>query len=306
MYCSNCGKEVEPNARFCTHCSHPLHTTQINQAAATEIDDTPEDVIFEEDMRLFVGHNSAYYDRKWQKAEEKNGVSFNFAAFFLSMLWLGYRKMYKFVLYIALLFLAIDLVLYLIGYEYNVSGIDPIDRGIGIGVATMLGLYGNHLYKKETEKRVQSIQNTTTTTGEKELQLKKKGGKIWYGPILAFLIIIGVYVIPSLFIPMNVNAVDEVRYSSFYEYPDVEISVMFDSVFDDGEWDHVEDSDTYDIVEYTGIDSQNDDVAIQFQIFADSEDFEVSSVAIDGMELDVFDMNLFLENVFSEYDGFYY
>ncbi|MBP1969225.1 hypothetical protein J2Z83_001329 [Virgibacillus natechei] len=305
MYCSNCGKEIDPNGRFCTHCSHPLHTEHDYQAAAIE-SDTPDDVIFEEDMRLFVGKNSAYYDRKWQKAEEKNGVSFNFAAFFLSILWLGYRKMYTFVFYIAILFLGIDLVLYFIGYEYEFARIDPIDQGINIGVAVTIGLYGNHLYKKEAEKRVQSIQNTTTTAGEKEKQLKEKGGKVWYGPILAFLIIIVVYVIPTLFIPVNVNAVDEARYSSFYEYPDVEIGVMFDSVFDNGEWHHVEERDTYDIVEYTGIDAQNYDIAIQFQIFADSDAFEVFSVTMDGMELDVFDINLFLENVFTEYDRLYY
>ncbi|MBY7144621.1 DUF2628 domain-containing protein [Virgibacillus sp. NKC19-3] len=301
MYCSNCGEEVDPNAHICPYCSHPL---QDNQAAAVDTDNS-EEVTFEEDMQLFVGRNHAFYDKKWKKAEEKNGVSFNFAAFFLSALWLGYRKMYKLVLYMALLFLAIDLILYFIGYEYEFARVDPIDQGINIGVAVTLGIYGNYLYKKEAEKRVQTIRNTTTTTDEKEKQLQNKGGKVWYGPLLAALILIGVYVVPASFLPVNFNVVDEVRYSSFYEYPDVEIGVMFDSIFDNGEWDHVEDNDTYDIVEYTGVDSQNDDIAIQFQSYPDSEEFEVFAVTIDGMELDVFDINLFLEDIFNEYDNVY-
>src|SRR5690625_5626540 len=69
---------------------------------------------------LFVGKNSDYYKRKWENMNPKrNGFSFNVAAFFLTLYWLGYRKMYKLVFFIALLFLAIDAVLYLVGYEYQ-------------------------------------------------------------------------------------------------------------------------------------------------------------------------------------------
>jgi len=81
---------------------------------------------------------------------------------------------------------------------------------------------------------------------------------------------------------------------------------MFDTIFDNGEWHHVEEHDTYTIVEYTGTqsaDSQNYDIAIQFRNYTDNEEFEVYSITVDGRELDAFDSNLFLENVFTEYDG---
>jgi hypothetical protein len=51
----------------------------------------------EEEIRAFVGPNSGYYLNAWQPAlSDQGSVSgFNVAAFFLSGLWLGYRKMYK-------------------------------------------------------------------------------------------------------------------------------------------------------------------------------------------------------------------
>ena len=46
-------------------------------------------------MTLFVGNNYAFYARRWAESERLGGViSWNWAAFFVSLPWLAYRKMY--------------------------------------------------------------------------------------------------------------------------------------------------------------------------------------------------------------------
>jgi hypothetical protein len=50
----------------------------------------------EQEVRAFVGSNADYYLGAWQPAltGEGGASGFNIAGFFLSGLWLGYRKMY--------------------------------------------------------------------------------------------------------------------------------------------------------------------------------------------------------------------
>lgn len=49
----------------------------------------------DEDLRRFVGSNSDYFLRKWQKYRNGGSIfGWNWPALFLGAGWLGYRKMY--------------------------------------------------------------------------------------------------------------------------------------------------------------------------------------------------------------------
>src|SRR5437764_14418267 len=56
----------------------------------------PAGELTEPELRAFVGSNASYYLRRWCPTMEGGGagMGFNWAAFFLSGLWLPYRKMY--------------------------------------------------------------------------------------------------------------------------------------------------------------------------------------------------------------------
>src|SRR5699024_7034732 len=151
-------------------------TEQTNELATTVENIEPNqenDPTFEEDLMLFVDQKSHYYKNKWKKMDpKKNGFSFNAGAFFFTFFWLGYRKMYKLVFFISLAFLAIDAILYVVGYQYQLdSFIDPVDRAIGTATSALLGFYGNMLYKKHAEKKVLEIREATTHSSDKEIEL---------------------------------------------------------------------------------------------------------------------------------------
>src|SRR5690625_4469138 len=166
-FCENCGNKIN-NARELLNREHKNHLNekptfqdtknthsldhQVNQSTFNqdhELKQTYEDLTdegstedsVEKDMLKYVGKNSDYYHEKWKTiAEKKNGVSWNFAAFFLSTIWLGYRKMYKEVIYIALFFLSFDLLLYFLdsGIGINSSFVESVNNSLVYGLAAFV------------------------------------------------------------------------------------------------------------------------------------------------------------------------
>lgn len=310
MLCTNCGKQQETHARFCNACGKQLEKEQTNELAPT-VEDIPSshenNPTFEEDLMLFVDQNSDYYKKKWDKMDpNKKGFSFNVGAFFFTFFWLGYRKMYKLVLFISLVFLAVDVFLYVIGYQYQLDRfIDPVDRAIGTATSAVLGFYGNMLYKKHAEKKVLEIRETTTHSSDKEIELKKQGGRAFSGVLISILIFVFVYIVPTSFIPMNFNVIDQIKYSEFYDYPGVTMDELFDSAFVDGEWKHLESKSDYDLISYDGekhVDHDIHDISIVF-IDEGLDEFEVLYVVVDGEELDTYDSNEFLDYIIAEHEN---
>ncbi|MEK4523111.1 DUF2628 domain-containing protein [Psychrobacillus sp. FSL W7-1493] len=133
----------------------------------------------------FVGASKwEYYSRKWN-----HGLSWNWAAFFLSFFWLGYRKMYAYIFTIFGLFLLYDIIIVLSGLDFG-----P-DETIGITAGVVCGILGNNLYLMHANrqiKRVTEQQHGSEEFVQSELQLR--GGTSWLGVLAAFglLILYGV------------------------------------------------------------------------------------------------------------------
>lgn len=305
MFCTNCGAEIDPNANFCVKCGQktpdPVSATVIDpeQRYSSEFE-SGNDTSFEEDVQTFVDNNYAFYASKWQQMSKTGkSNSWNFAAFFVMTFWLGYRKMYRHVLMIALLFLAIDVIIYLSGYQYSLDGFyDPVDFGTGIALMIVIGMYGNYYYRKNVRHRVSKIRESGMPPEVKQMDLKRIGGTSVLGVFLAVGIMAVVYVVPSTFmLPMNVDPVDEVKYGAFEDYPDETIDDLFSNFFDNGTWGKVSSDKNSVLVAYDGqkqMDGEQHDVQIQFLNKRDNEEFTIEKIVVDEEELTLLEVGDFL------------
>ncbi|SDB80867.1 zinc-ribbon domain-containing protein [Pelagirhabdus alkalitolerans] len=138
MYCESCGYELDSNASFCKHCG-----AQIERGS----DDTS--------MKRFVGKNYNYYRHQWSKTDQpEKALSWNWAAFFLGVFWLGYRGLYKTIIAILGLFLVVDLIDYGVGPN-DFSG--TLQYVSTIGIYAWIGLNGNRLYYQLAKSKASQL-----------------------------------------------------------------------------------------------------------------------------------------------------
>lgn len=179
MYCTHCGKSISKSDIFCGFCGEKvtiLNSTLANNndfAEAINDTDVSKMISDEELLKAFVGENKQdFYIDKWKKG---NKQTFNLAALLTSIFWLGYRKMYKLVLWILLIFLIVDAVIYLTG-----TNGDKLNTFISFGLAGVLAGGGNSFYKKFTENEIEKLKKMYS--GEELLEkVRKRGGGSWKG-----------------------------------------------------------------------------------------------------------------------------
>lgn len=95
----------------------------------------------EEEIRKYVGKNAESYMNIWRE-----GKKFNPAALFLGVAWLGYRGMYKIIMYLLIAFVFIDILVIFLGID--------LSRISGIIGGVILGMYGNYLYFLQVKKDI--------------------------------------------------------------------------------------------------------------------------------------------------------
>ncbi|MHD0319403.1 DUF2628 domain-containing protein [Fusobacterium sp. THCT1E2] len=95
----------------------------------------------EEEIRKYVGKNAESYMNIWRE-----GKKFNPAALFLGVAWLGYRGMYKIIMYLLIAFVFIDILVIFLGID--------LSRISGIVGGVILGMYGNYLYFLQVKKDI--------------------------------------------------------------------------------------------------------------------------------------------------------
>ncbi|WP_166554443.1 hypothetical protein [Roseburia sp. 1XD42-34] len=203
----------------------------------------------------------------------------------------------------------IDLILYLFGYEYMFSNNNAyIDTGITFATMILYGFYGNKFYKNFAEKQVNKIKQINGDVEKINEEIERKGGVHWFGPIIGLLILLGVYTVPSMFIPIHVNDIDQVKISTFTEFPNVPIGDLFDEVFQNGEWKEVDEASTseYSIVDFVATyneGGQSDDVTIRFGVHEEEEEeLGVFMITINGEELNDLETTEYLHFIFQNYN----
>lgn len=136
--------------------------------------------VTEEDFITFVGEkNTEYYLDKFERYQSnQNFASWNWAAFFLGMFWILYRKLYKFA---GILFGINLLSVFLIG------GSSILNLVIMIGCGT----YGNLIYVKDSIQKIENIKRFSSNISNMDLnnRLIHNGGVSFVGPIILLLLI---------------------------------------------------------------------------------------------------------------------
>jgi hypothetical protein len=146
----------------------------------------------EAEVRAVVGPRADFYLRKWA-ATERGG--FNWAAFFLSGLWLPYRKMYRatIILYGLVLLESIAEELVFVGWLGWQETPRAVERGVTVAVCWTCGALGNRWYRSYVTRAVATARLREPDEPQRLKLLASKGGTsilrslVWF---VAFLVAI--------------------------------------------------------------------------------------------------------------------
>ena len=148
-----------------------------------------------EEVRAFVGLESAYYWRNWQRATGGSlRAGFNWPAFFLNFCWLVYRKMYR----EALIGLGIMLGLgFLRGIAETATAmnLNAVARVEDIAVAVTVGMIGNGLYLRRAQSVIGAARAQEPDPERREALLRARGGRSWSGFLIVLALTIALAVL---------------------------------------------------------------------------------------------------------------
>ncbi|KKI93485.1 hypothetical protein WQ54_04465 [Bacillus sp. SA1-12] len=234
-----------------------------------------------------VQKNTSYYHLKWGSVSDPGKHNtWNWAAFFFTIFWLAYRKMYK----LFFIFLGIELILTIPIYfvdmpEWLLYSFYPL-----VGIIT--GWYGNRWYNLHTVKILNEAQERPDS--QQEPYIKTKGGAhlgIMFG-LMAFSLFFFLLTDFALaYVPTKTNIKDIVRYS--------DDAITLEVFTEDYRWNYVKEEDRYHVVEFKGYDyTEDEDVRILFHVFFDKQLYEWGDVYLNGEKLskeEAIDYELWIE-----------
>jgi hypothetical protein len=198
--CPMCGANVAALDRVCGSCGENLADAHGESGVA-------EGGLAIQEIRAFVGPRADSYLKKWHGAlaGDGRGTGFNWAAFFLSGLWIPYRKMYL----VALVFYGI-VIAESIAEEVIFVGIlgretpAVVDRLSGLIAAIVCGAFGNRWYLSRVRKEISSLK-TQGMPEEAILEtLARRGGTSLVASIGFFLLYMTIFFVVFAAIEMIV------------------------------------------------------------------------------------------------------
>lgn len=171
MYCTNCGNYIEQNSSFCPRCGKNIvmGNQNINDNLATQSNVINDNVSLEEKMI------SSYVGVNYEKIKNQK---FSVPAFFLSWLYMGYRKFYKLLLIYVIPITILSIIL-----------IEDLLTLIYIPFAILAGIKFNKWYLDDVKKQINKIKMSNPQVSESELIsiCSKKGGTSIVPIILTFI-----------------------------------------------------------------------------------------------------------------------
>jgi hypothetical protein len=168
-----------------------------------------ETPLTEQEIRSFVGPKADYYLEKWADSlalkDESYGAGFNWAAFFLSGLWLPYRKMYLVTLIFYGIILAESVLedLVFIGILDEPEPPPALGRMVGLAIAIVCGWYGNRWYLSHTRAKIAELRGLGEEDEAYMQVLAKQGGRSLaasLGIFLSFMVIMAGVVMATDFL----------------------------------------------------------------------------------------------------------
>jgi Protein of unknown function (DUF2628) len=169
--------------------------------AAPLAGDSSPVVLTKEEVTAFVGRKARYYLRHWPAAAEsvddepgitadgltgyERAAGFNPAAFFLSGIWIAYRKMY----WVAMIFWGFILVESFVEDLVSVEmlGLPETPNGwnllTGLIFGVVCGTFGNQWYLSHTRRQVARVRSLGLPREEHLHALSRRGGTSIFAPL---------------------------------------------------------------------------------------------------------------------------
>lgn len=141
-------------------------------------------------LQAFVGPRANFYLRKWiHRLEDPNGdTGWNWAAFFLCGLWLGYRKMYMAVVMLlaASVFVAIAQQIFFV----VVLGLKDLPTGVNLIVnvvtCVVCGAGGNGWYLNHAKRQIAKCRAQGFQDEQLRIALAQRGGTSLFSAFTMF------------------------------------------------------------------------------------------------------------------------
>lgn len=124
----------------------------------------------QEAIKIFVGNNHDYFERKWaETAQKKQQLSWSWAACLVGFGWMGFRKMYLYS------WIFIGVVTAEVIAELAIGVPSAISSSINLGIAIAFGLKGNVWYQQHVHQRVDQIL-ASYSPYQARIELVRQGG----------------------------------------------------------------------------------------------------------------------------------
>lgn len=270
----NCGKPCDRASLNCGQCLQQLYEGEQE---------------LEWELGLFVGKQYPFYKRKWElERTRKLKWSWNGAAAFFSILWLGYRRQYRTALLFLFMVVTMNAISYYIGWNYGIPIINTTPAALLLVFVACIGLgfFANQLYYQHAVRRIYKLKAKGIVDEAAETYLlRDTGGTRKAG--VALLLAAGI-VLSSLshrLFPTDLDIVNTVRNSSLYNYPLYSIGESFEQYFHQSSWQYYRASDGLELVEFHGstAGTERNQVVIQFLVDYHLEEIEPYSLEINGV-----------------------
>ncbi|MEO1527664.1 MAG: DUF2628 domain-containing protein [Planctomycetota bacterium] len=166
-------------------------------------------------LESFIGSNSHYYLNLYMaaKGDPKGDIKvggFNIGAFFLSVFWMGYRKLYLVAALFCGFMLTEMMVEFAVLYIMGVEDTHPLwDLAFNLAVGIFLGINANRWYLAHARREVQTVLNSGLRGEAAKAELKRRGGAsfligIGLGLLYLFAVILWGVLIMLLFLGPSV------------------------------------------------------------------------------------------------------
>ena len=146
----------------------------------------------EKSLRAFVGAKADYYLKKWAPLLRgaTGSAGYNWAAFFLSGLWLPYRKMYKLTVVLGgvVLLESIAEEVVFVGVLRQQESPAALDRIVTLVIACICGACGNSWYLAHARKIIAEVESEGPDRETRFQMIAKRGGTS-FASSLGFLIL---------------------------------------------------------------------------------------------------------------------
>ncbi|MFJ8353165.1 DUF2628 domain-containing protein [Bacillus paramycoides] len=221
-----------------------------------------------------VQSNKSYYELKWRKVKDPaKENTWNWIAFFFSVFWIAYRKMYKLFFILGLLQIPWFLLFHLIDIPFWVDII------LYLEFCLVIGWNGNRWYYKYSVQVLKKAERLPDS--QQKLHLRIKGGThIGSTLFLNLLLFIFLYILERelSYLPTETNVKNIVRWS--------EEGATLESFTTNSKWKYINEEGQHYVIQFTGYDkSEKEHVRIVFYVHLEKQNYEWHNVYINNKEL---------------------